>query len=101
MRDSLGGAHTGDATACANYVAAYNNVLYSGVFYEPVPPDWEDIDAVYFISFIYALDRTRPAYLSCVNAGTVDDFNYGLASQTIDQTLQFLQPAIDAAAGRL
>jgi hypothetical protein len=100
MRDNLGGTLTGDATSCTNYVNAYNNILYSGVFYEPVPPEWQEIDAIYFLSFIYALDRTRPAYLSCVDSGKVDDFNFGLASQAIEQTLSFLNPAIVSAYSR-
>jgi hypothetical protein len=99
MQGSLDGAHSGDANACSAYVGAYNNILYSGVFYEEVPADWEDIDFAYFLSFVYSLDRTRPAFLSCVNAGRVDDFNYSLAMQTINETLSILlDPAIDAAA---
>jgi uncharacterized protein YraI len=100
MRDALPGARSGDAAACANYINAYNNVLYSGIYYDPVPPEWQDIDEVYYISFVYALDRTRPAYLSCVDSGRVDDFNAGLAEQSIGQTLAFLEPAINEAAAR-
>jgi hypothetical protein len=101
MRDSIPGAQGGDPAACATYIGSYENILYSGVFYEPVPADWQDVDYLYFLSFIYALDRTRPAYLSCVNAGIVDEFNAGLASVTIDETLNVLNEAIAAAAGRL
>ncbi|VAW33022.1 hypothetical protein MNBD_CHLOROFLEXI01-5253 [hydrothermal vent metagenome] len=100
MRGSIDGAHAGDQASCDTYVAAYNNILFSGVFYKDVPGDWEDIDAVYFISFIFSLDRTRPAYLSCVDSGKVDDFNYGLAVQTLDQTVAFLAPALNAANAR-
>ncbi|GIK55571.1 MAG: hypothetical protein BroJett015_12340 [Chloroflexota bacterium] len=100
MRSNLDAAKAGDAAACANYVGAYNNVLYSGVFFDPVPPNWQDIDYVYFISFIYALDRTRPAYLACVNGGDMGDFNYGLAYTAIDQTLNILNPAIISANSR-
>jgi outer membrane biosynthesis protein TonB len=100
MRENLPGARSGDAAACGNYVNAYNNVLYSGVFFDPVPPEWQNIDEIYYISFIYALDRTRPAYLSCSNAGRVDDFNANLAEQAIGQTLSFLEPAINEAAAR-
>jgi hypothetical protein len=101
MRDNIDGAHGGDANACAAYVAAYETVLYSGVFFEDVPGDWEAIDQAYFISFIYSLDRTRPAYLSCVNAGRVDDFNYSVAYTTIQETLNFLSPFVDQAAAKL
>ncbi|MEM9777809.1 MAG: hypothetical protein AAF902_24745, partial [Chloroflexota bacterium] len=80
--------------------AAYNNILNSGVFYEPVPPEWQDIDEAYFLSFVFSLDRTRPAYLSCINSGKVDDFNYSLALSTIEQTLNFLIPYINSAASR-
>lgn len=100
MRGSIDGAKAGDQASCDTYVSAYNNILYSGVFYKDVPGDWVDIDAVYFISFIFSLDRTRPAYLSCVNAGMVDDFNYGLAVQTIDQTVSFMSEALNAANSR-
>jgi uncharacterized protein YraI len=100
MRDALPGARAGDATACANYADAYNNVLYSGVYYDPVPPEWQDIDGAYYLSFIYALDRTRPAFLSCIDSGHVDDFNAGLAEQSISQTLSLLEPAINEAAAR-
>lgn len=100
MRGSIDGAKAGDAAACSTYVGAYNNILYSGVFYKDVPGDWQEIDFVYFLSFIYSLDRTRPAYLSCVNAGKVDDFNYGLAVQTIDQTVSFMTPSLNAANSR-
>jgi len=101
MRDNIDGAKNGDAAACTAYVNAYNNILYSGVFYEDVPGDWQEIDWAYFKAFIYSLDRTRPAYLSCVNAGRVDDFNAGLATQTIFQTLDFINPYINAAAAKL
>lgn len=100
MRGSIDGAKAGDQASCDTYVGAYNNILYSGVFYKDVPGDWVDIDAVYFISFIFSLDRTRPAYLSCVNSGAVDDFNYGLAVQTIDQTVSFMTPALNQANSR-
>ena len=101
MQGSLGGAHSGDINACNAYVGAYNAILYAGVFYEQVPGDWDDIDFAYFLGFVYSLDRTRPAHLSCVNAGRVDDFNHSLAVQTIDETLNFLlNHAIDAAASK-
>lgn len=100
MRDALPGARSADAAACATYVGAYDNILYSGVYYDPVPPEWQDIDGAYYLSFVYALDRTRPAYLSCLNAGHVDDFNAGLAEQSIAQALSVLEPAINAAASR-
>ena len=100
MQGNIDGARNGDATACNNYVAAYDSIRFSGVFYEDVPGDWQNIDTVYFISFIYSLDRTRPAYLSCKDAGTVDQFNYGLAVQTLNETLAFLTPAINEAAGK-
>lgn len=97
MKANLGGTLDGDAAACTNYVNAYNNILHSGIFYEPVPGDWQNIDTVYFITFIYALDRTRPAYFSCVDAGKVDQFNYGLALQSLDQALNLLNPAVAEA----
>lgn len=100
MRGNIDGAHAGDQASCDAYVGAYNNILYSGVFYKDVPGDWEEIDFVYFLSFIYSLDRTRPAYLSCVNAGTVDDFNYGLALTAIEQTTAFMTPALNSANSR-
>ena len=100
MQGNIDGARNGDATACANYVAAYDSIRSSGVFYEEIPGDWQNIDAVYFVSFIYSLDRTRPAYLSCQNAGTVDQFNYGLAVQALGETLAFLTPAINEAAAK-
>ena len=98
MRGALDGARDGNAEACTAYNNAYNNILYSGVFYDDVPGDWENIDFVYFISFIYSLDRTRPAHLSCANAGQVDSFNHGLALQAIQQVLEILNPAIQQAA---
>lgn len=101
MRDALPGAKNGDANACNSYTGAYNGILNAGIFYDEVPDDWEDIDFAYFLSFIYSLDRTRPAYLSCVDAGKVDEFNHNLALQTIEETLSFLNPFIDSAAGRL
>jgi hypothetical protein len=100
MRGSIDGAHAGDQAACDTYVGASYNILYSGVFYKDVPGDWEEIDFVYFLSFIYSLDRTRPAYLSCVNAGTVDDFNYSLALTAINQTQTFMEPALNSANSR-
>lgn len=102
MKENINGAKDGDATACANYVSAYNNILYSGVFYteESIPADWRDIDFAYMLAFIYSLDRTRPAYLSCVNSGKVDEFNYGLAVQTLDQTISFITPYVNQAAGK-
>lgn len=101
MRDALPGTKNGDANACNSYSSAYNGILNAGIFYDEVPDDWEDVDFAYFLSFIYSLDRTRPAYLSCVNAGKVDEFNHNLALQTIEETLSFLNPYIDAAASRL
>lgn len=100
MQDNLFGAHTGDPAACPNYVQAYNNILYAGVVYDDVPPGWTDIDFAYVLSFIYALDRTRPAYLSCVNGNPVDEFNYGLADSAINETNALLNQAIQQAQGR-
>lgn len=98
MRNNIDAAKGGDTTACAAYVGAYNNILNSGTFYDEVPGDWEEIDAYYVISFIYALDRTRPAYLSCRDAGNIDDFNYSLALTAINNTLSLLEPTVNAAA---
>lgn len=100
MRQNIDGAKSGNAEACNAYVQAYNNILYSGVFYEPVPPEWQEIDGAYVAAFVFSLDRTRPAYLSCINAGKVDDFNYSLAIQALDATKSFIEPYINAAAGK-
>ncbi|MCP4416288.1 MAG: hypothetical protein GY805_06685 [Chloroflexi bacterium] len=100
MRGNIDGAKAGDQASCDAYVGAYNNILYSGVFYKDVPGDWQDIDFAYFLSFIYSLDRTRPAYLSCVNAGNVDDFNYSLAVQTLNETIAFFTPFLNSANAR-
>ncbi|MBK7178932.1 MAG: hypothetical protein IPH82_17425 [Chloroflexi bacterium] len=97
MQSNLDAAKGGDAAACSNYVSAYNNILYSGTFYKDVPGDWQEIDFIYFISFVYSLDRTRPAYLACVNGGDMGDFNYGLAYSAIGETLNILNPAIVSA----
>ncbi len=101
MRGALGGARQGDAAACAAYIQAYNNILYSGVFYDQVPPAWQEVDEIYFISFIYSLDRTRPAFLSCQNAGNVDQFNGDLAAIAIEETLNILNQGIARASGML
>jgi len=101
MQNALGGAHAGDAAACATYTQSYEAILNSGVFYSDVPGDWEDIDFAYVLSFIYSLDRTRPAYLSCVNSGIVDSFNMGLAATAMNDTLNLLNAAIAAAASKL
>lgn len=100
MKGALNGALSGDAEACKSYNNAYNNILSSGVFFDDVPGDWQEIDWIYFVSFVYSLDRTRPAHLSCANSGQVDNFNYGLAVQTIDEVLGILNPAIQQAASK-
>jgi hypothetical protein len=100
MQSNINGARDGDAAACSSYVSAYDTIRSSGVFYEDIPGDWQNIDTVYFLSFIYSLDRTRPAYLSCKDAGQVDQFNYGLAFTAIEQTLAFLTPAVNEAAAK-
>lgn len=89
------------AAACQTYIATYEAILKSGVFYEDVPGDWEEIDARYVLSFIYSLDRTRPAYISCKDSGKVDDFNRNLAWQAIDLTSQVLGPALTSAKAKL
>ena len=63
MKGQLDGIRNGDGAACDAYVSTYNNLLFSGVFYDEVPADWDDLAIGYEISFIFALDRTRPAYL--------------------------------------
>jgi len=100
MRANIDGTKDPGNGACDAYVGAYNSILYSGVFYEDVPGDWQEIDGAYYISFVYSLDRTRPAYLSCVNAGKVDGFNLGLARQTLDETLNFFVPYVNAAIAK-
>lgn len=100
MLDALNGAGNGDAASCATYTQSYESILNSGVFYSDVPGDWQDIDFAYVLSFIYSLDRTRPAYLSCLNAGMVDSFNLSLAMQAMNDTLSLLNPATEAAAAK-
>ncbi|MCA9962755.1 MAG: hypothetical protein KC423_00875, partial [Anaerolineales bacterium] len=90
----------GDAAACAAYVQGYNNILYGTRFFDEVPANWQDIDSLYVLLFIYSLDRTRPAYLSCANSGRIDDFNYSLAYTTINDTLEVLNPTVQSAASR-
>jgi hypothetical protein len=101
MQAALDSAHKGDQNSCSTYVEAYDVILAAGTFYEDVPGDWEDIHFRYLICFIYSLDRTRPAYLSCKESSRVDDFNYSLAWRTIDEVWTVLNPAIDAAASKL
>ena len=101
MQGAIYGAKDGNADACTNYTQAYNNILYAGVLYDDVPEDWQGVEFAYVLSFIYALDRTRPAYLSCVNAGMVDDFNFNLAVTAINETLQLLNPTVETAASKL
>jgi hypothetical protein len=101
MQNSLHGASTGDANSCNAYVAAYDVILNSGVFYDDVPGDWEELDYWYVACFIYSLDRTRPAYLSCKDSGQVGKFNSDLAWQTLSQTMEVLNWAIDGAAAKL
>jgi uncharacterized protein YraI len=98
MRNSLSGARDGDASACTSYVSAYNNILYGAIFFGDVPPAWQEISFLYELSFIYALDRSRPAYFSCLNAGKIDEFNYSLAFSSIEDALRVLNPIIDRAA---
>ena len=100
MRSNLDGAKAGDAAACAAYVQGYNNILYGTRFFDEVPANWQDIDSLYVLLFIYSLDRTRPAYLSCANSGRIDDFNYSLAYTTINDTLEVLNPTVQSAASR-
>ena len=100
LQGALSGIGSGDPTACQTYIDTYNNLLYSGVFYDDAPPDWEGLAFAYEISFIFSLDRTRPAYISCVDSGQVDTFNSNLAITTIIQTIEFLTPHIDEAAAK-
>ena len=100
MRSNLDGAKAGDAAACAAYVQGYNNILYGTRFFDEVPANWQDIDSLYVLLFIYSLDRTRPAYLSCANSGRIDHFNYSLAYTTINDTLEVLNPTVQSAASR-
>lgn len=100
MQGAIYSTRNGDAAACATYTQSYDAILNSGVFYDDVPGDWENIDFAYVLSFIYALDRTRPAYLSCLQSGKVDDFNMGLAVTAMDETLGLLNPATAAAAAK-
>ena len=100
MLSALDGAGKGDAASCATYTQSYESILNSGVFYSDVPGDWQDIDLAYVLSFIYSLDRTRPAYLSCINSGMVDSFNLILAMQAMNDTLSLLNPATAAAAAK-
>ena len=69
MQGSHGAVHNADANACSAYVDACDVIFHSGTFYEDIPTDWEEIDFAYGISFIYSVDRIRPAYLSCRDAG--------------------------------
>jgi hypothetical protein len=90
-----------DPLACATYIAAYNSIRDSGVVYDQVPGTWVEVYRLYVPAFIMSLDRTRPAYLSCVQTGQVSPFNASLASTTIEQALQMWKPAIDGAEDRL
>lgn len=101
MNANLGGAGQGDAAACQAYVNAYESIIDSGAFYKDPPGHWERIHFYYVISFIYSLDRTRPAYLSCKETGKVNQFDFGLAWQALDLTFKVLNPAIDEAKATL
>lgn len=97
MRANLDGALSGDQAACDNYEQAYEIMKASGGFYVDVPSEWRGIYSTYVNSFIVGLDRTRPAYLACLNDGQVNQFNYGLAFTAINDALNQLTPAIDQA----
>ena len=97
MRNNLDSAASGDQASCDRYKDAYEAIKENGIFFADVPVEWEELYFTYFLTFVYSLDRTRPAYLSCIDSGRIDDFNRDLAHQTINETLDILNPAVDAA----
>ncbi|MGB1249274.1 MAG: hypothetical protein ACPG8W_01465 [Candidatus Promineifilaceae bacterium] len=101
MRDNLNNAASGDQAACDLYEDSYEAIKETAIFFVGIPGDWAELDLIYFNTFISSLDRTRPAYLSCFDAGRIDDFNRDLARLNIDETLPVMENAIKAALAKL
>jgi hypothetical protein len=101
MLGALDGASRGDRAACGHFLHGYEMVFDSGAWYENVPAEWAEADARFYTALIWTLDRTRPAAISCDEAGRVDPFNYGLAMQSLHQAQNVLNPAIAIAEALL
>lgn len=101
MKSNIDGALAADQAACDRFEDGYESIKDKGLFFVDIPQDWQDLDAIYFLTFIVTLDGTRPAYLSCFDSGSVASFNYGLAVTTINDVLNVLDPSVDEAGRRL
>ena len=101
MRSRLEGASRGDQAACDQYEDAYEAIKETAIFFVDIPAEWQDLDSRYYVTFLFTLDRTRVAYLSCFDSGYINGQNVSFAYEAIDDTLEVLNPAILEAANKL
>ncbi len=82
---------------CAPYVGWHYNLVQSPV-YDGVPTDWGGIYGDYIWAVEHVLDTSHTIIFICSGqGGTVTELDYGVARSGINEALNRLGPAMDAA----
>ena len=93
--------YNGEPGRCAEYQGYYDNVIRSAT-YSGVPDDWAGIYNDYIFAVEHFLSTNVNIDLLCDGGGgNVSELNYGVARTGINDSLNRLLPAIEAANAKL
>lgn len=101
MRDSLEKMRSKNPEQCRIFEANYRLIRSDETEFDDVTEEWQGIADYYADSHEFVVDRVRPAFLSCLQSDEVAEFNFGLAAESIYDTLQELNDIIIVEAQRL
>jgi hypothetical protein len=89
--------YNGQGGRCSEYLAYYNAITTSPT-YDGVPTEWQNIYNDYIFAVENTLATNDALKIICTDGGgTVTQLNYGAARQGINNSLDRLIPAIEAA----
>ncbi len=115
LRDGMLNAHTqltqigglldrltgGQSASCEEF-NGYYRALVGSPTYHSIPADWQNVYNEYIWAVEHGIQANEPLYALCDRGGgKLTPLNYGVARMSINESLERLGPAINAANGLL
>jgi hypothetical protein len=106
MLEQMGGLldrlYRGSSEACSEYDRYYRSLVGSAR-YDGVPAEWQGVYNEYIFAVEHGSNTNQPIFDLCFEygGGGITELNYGVARQGINESLNRLIPAIEAANAML
>ena len=92
----MGGLLDGASGTCADFLAYYG-ALITIPTYEGIPGEWQGVYNDYLYAADHGITTNEHINILCKDGGVLSTLNYGIARTGINESIDRLSPAIDAA----